>query len=242
MRFLIGRCIVVCVLLFLPAPASFAQAPAADPSGHWEGAVAIPDNAVTIEMDITKNAAGAFAGTFGQPAQNVRGLPLSSVTVDGRAVRIVLKAGVEASTFSATLSEDGKTLSGEVVQGGHALPFTMTRIGDAKFTPAPRSAAIAKEFEGTWNGALDVGGRQMRLILKVANQPDGTATGSIASPDGSGIEIAIGMTQKDKNLTVDVPSINASFAGVLGAEGTELTGAWTQAGSSLPLTLKKAPK
>src|SRR4029450_11061317 len=131
-------------------------------------------------------------------------------------------------------------ISGEAAQGGYSIPFTLTRTGDAKFAPVPRSAAIAKELEGTWNGALDLGERQMRRVVKMANRPDGTAVGTIVSVDGSGVEIPIAMTQKASSLTIDVAAGGASYVGVLNAAGTELTGTWTQGPSSLPLTLRLA--
>ena len=59
-----------------------------------------------IEVDLTKNGSGALAGTFGQPEQGVKGLPLSTVAVSGSAVRFVLKAGPEAASFQGTLSAD----------------------------------------------------------------------------------------------------------------------------------------
>jgi hypothetical protein len=119
------------------------------------------------------------------------------------------------------------------------VPFTLTRTGDATIPPAPKSAPIGKELEGTWKGALDVAGRQMRLVLTMTNQPDGTATGTIASPDGSGVDIPIAMTQKASDLSIEVATVGASFAGVLNAAGTELAGAWTQQGTSLPLTFRR---
>ena len=82
----------------------------------------------------------------------------------------------------------------------------------------------------------------MRLVLKMANQPDGTATGTIVSLDGSGVEIPIAMTQKASNVTIDVASVGASYVGVLNAAGTELAGTWTQGPATLPLTFKRAAK
>lgn len=247
MRFPIARTVAFLGFTVLTATIGFAQAPAsapaaADPTGHWEGTVDVPGMPLAIEVDITKNAAGALTGTFGQPAQSVRGLPLTTVTADGRTVTFVLKAGPAPSTFKGTLSEDGKTMEGTLDQAGRSLPFKVTRTGDAVVMAAPKNAAVAREFEGTWNGTIDAGARQMRVILTMANQADGTATGSIASPDGSGMEIPIGMTQKDKTLTVDVPSIGGSFVGTINADGTELSGTWTQAAGSAPLVFKKASR
>jgi hypothetical protein len=157
-------------------------------------------------------------------------------------VRFLLKAGEQPSTFEGELSMGGKSISGAVAQGGYSVPFTMTRTGEATIAPAPKSAAIGKELEGTWNGTLELGTRQMRLVVKMANESDSTALGTIVSPDGSGVEIPIAITQKAANVTIDVPSVGASFVGILNVGGTELVGTWTQQSSTLPLTFRRAAK
>ena len=197
------RMLLIAPLLLAPATALLAQT-AADPSGHWEGTIQMPNVAANVEIDLTKNNKGEFAGTFSQPAESVKGLPLSTVAVDHRSVRFVIKGGGDPATFDGTLSEDGRSLTGNIGQSGGSVPLTLTRTGDAKIAPAPKNAAIGKELEGTWNGALDLDGRQMRITLKMANQPDGTATGTVVSADGSGVEIPIAMTQKAASLTIEV--------------------------------------
>ena len=229
--------ILLLATLFLSRASLLAQ-PAADPSGHWEGTIQAPNMAVSIEIDLARNGQGDFVGTFGQPAQGVKGLPLSTVAVEAQKIRFVVKGGPEAATFDGTVSADGRSISGSVTQGGFAIPMDLARTGDARIAPPPKSAPIGKELEGTWSGTLDVNGQQMRLVVKMANQPDGTAAGTVVSPDGSGVDIPITMAQKASSVTIEVPSVGASFVAVLNAERTELTGTWTQGPSALPLTLK----
>jgi hypothetical protein len=236
-----SRMLLLAALLVVPTDPVVAQT-SLDPSGHWEGTVQTPNMEIGIEVDLTKNSKGELSGTFGQPAQSVKGLPLSSVALDGRQIRFVLKADAEPTTFEGTISEDGKSISGDLAKVEYTLSFRLTRSGEARVAPAPKSAAIGKELEGTWNGTLAVGERQMRVTLKMTNQPDGSATGTVVSVDGSGVEIPIGMTQKASTLTIDVPSVGASYVGELNAEGTELAGTWTQQGSRLPLTFRRAAR
>lgn len=235
------RTLIFASLFLLPARVLLAQAPV-DPSGHWEGSIRVPNMDVIIEIDLAKNATGQLAGTFAQPSEGVKALPLSSVVVDGRSLRLQLKTGSGGGTFSGIVSADGKSISGDFVmaEGGYNVPFTLTRTGDAMMAPVPKSAPIAKELEGTWNGALEVEGRQMRLVLTMANQPDGTAIGTILSVDGSGVEIPVAMTQKGSTLTVDVPAVTGSFVGALNAAGTELAGTWSESTIALPVTFKLA--
>src|SRR5688500_13614622 len=96
--FPLHRLLFVLVLTTIVPLSLRAQAPV-DPSGHWEGAVKMADMDLNIEIDFAKNSKGEFAGTFGQPMQAVKGLPLSTVVVDGRTVRFVLKGGAGVSTF-----------------------------------------------------------------------------------------------------------------------------------------------
>lgn len=218
----------------------FAQ-PVADPAGHWEGTIQAPDVLVTFAIDLAKNEKGQWAGTFTEPDRGIKGLPLSTVTLEGRSLRFVLRPGQGGGTFNGTLAADNGSLNGEFVmaEGGHVLPFTLTRTGDARIAAAPRSPAIDNALAATWQGTVDLAGKPLRIILSMTNHPDGTATGTVMSPDGSGVEIPIAIVQREANLTIDVPSVGASFAGVLSADKTELKGTWTQGPVSLPLVLRR---
>ena len=231
------RTIVAVSLLVVLTPRGDAQSlPSA--AGHWEGAVQIPEMELAVEIDLKANGA-VYAGTFSQPVQGVKGLPLSTVVVEGKNVRFVVRAGQAPATFQGLLSDDGTSMSGQVEQGGQSVPFKLTRNGDARIAPGPVNGPIAKELEGSWNGAIEADGRSMRLVLKMANQTDG-AIGTIMSPDGSGVEIPIAITQKGLSVTIGVPSIAASFAGTLNPEGTELAGQWTQGPVTAPLTFQRS--
>ena len=230
-------------LLCVAVPSLVAQTVVnVDPSGHWEGTIQAPNMEVVIGMDLAMNHNGQLAGTFAQPSNGVKALPFSTVAVEGQSLRLVLKPSSGGGTFNGTVSKDGTSMSGDFItaEGGYSLRFTLARTGDAMIAPAPRSAPIGKELEGTWNGTLEAGERQLRIVLKMANQLDGTATGTIVSGDGSGVEIPIAITQKGSNVTIDVPAVGATFVGIVNTAGTELVGTWTQGPSVLPLTFRRA--
>src|SRR5260370_11769182 len=128
------RMLLLAALVLSPAPSLLAQT-AADPSGHWEGTVQMPNMELKIEIDLAKNSKGELTGTLGNPAQGVKGLPLSTVAVAGTSVRFVLKAGKEVSTVVGVLSPDGKSISGDASQDAGSAPFSLTRTADATTTP-----------------------------------------------------------------------------------------------------------
>lgn len=136
---------------------SLAQAQSAvDPSGHWAGIVQVPDHPLDIEVDLTRKPSGELAGTFAQPGQGIKALPLLSVAAADRTVRFVVKGSEQASAFTGVVCGDGKTLSGEVTFAEYVFPFTLTRTGAARIAAAPIGPAIGKEFEGTWSVTLSV--------------------------------------------------------------------------------------
>jgi hypothetical protein len=236
------RVLPIAALLLLPSPSLLAQT-AVDPSGHWEGAVQTPNMDVKIEMDLARNSKGELAGTFANPTQNVRGLLLSSVVVDGRSIGFQIKGSAAGErTFKGSLGADGASMSGEYTQGGFSMPFSMARTGEARIEPPASSAPIGKELEGTWKGTMDVNGTQRRLVLTMSNQPDGTATGTFVNVD-EGLEIPVAaITHKASSVTLDVKVVAGSYSGTLNPERMELVGTWTQGTVSLPLTFRRADK
>lgn len=126
-------------------------------------------------------------------------------------------------------------------EGGHSIPFSLTRTGDARIDAPPKSPPIGKELEGTWNGTLDVNGTARRLVLTMSNQADGTSTASLLSVDGGGVAIPVAIVQKGTSVMLDVQMVGGSYAGTLNADGTELVGSWKQGQAALPLTFKRAP-
>jgi hypothetical protein len=230
--------VAVILVVLLCASFAFAQAPVS-PTGHWEGVVQIPEHPMVIAVDLSTSVSGSLVGTFAQPEQGVKALPLTTVAVQGRTVRFVVKGNDDGSTFAGVVGEDGKMMTGEVTAGEYVIPFTLTRVGDARVAAVPISPAVGKELEGTWHGTIAADGRQMQVEVRLKNQPDGTSRGEIASPTGTGIAIPIAIVQFGKHVTIEIDAVGASFSGELNAAGTEVRGTWNQSTASLPLTLTR---
>jgi hypothetical protein len=209
---------------------------AADPSGHWKGSVEIPGQTLPFEFDLARDPKGQFAGTIS--GTDVKNLPLTKVAISGRSV--TLQASSQ-QPFKGELSADGKTITGTVVLSGYSLPLELTRTGDARIEPPPTSAPIGKELEGVWEGALNAGRGPLRLILTMANQPGGRATGQIVSVDEGGLMVPIVITQNGSSVSYVATAVPSSWAGVLSADGNELTGTFTQGPVSLPLNFRRGP-
>ena len=68
---------------------------------------------------------------------------------------------------------------------------------------------MTKDFEGTWEGTLDVNGTMLRLRVTIANGSAG-ATGVLVSLDQNNVEIPIStITQEKARLKLILSTISA---------------------------------
>jgi len=209
-----------------------------DPIGHWEGTIAAPSGEeVPIQFDLGRGPDGKLKGTFTN--REVRGLPLAAVAIQGALVTIDLRTS-GGGIFQADLAADNASMSGVLASQFGPVPFKVTRKGDAHFDAPPKSPAIARDFEGTWSGSLDID-TGFRIVLKMANQPDGSSSAVVTSVDEGGLEIPAAARQEGTKLTLTLPMVGSTFAGDISTSGAELVGIYTTAkGLAFPLTLKKA--
>jgi len=205
-------------------------------AGHWTGTIKGPE--IAIEVDLASKAAGAWHGTITIPSQGTKGLPLAEVAVKGTAVKFAIPGTPGDARYAGTLSADGKTITGDFSQGGANLALTLTWTGEPKFEVPQKSTPITKDLEGTWEGPLDVNGKILHLVLKLANGSTG-ATAVLISVDQNNSEIPVStVTQQGSRLKLLVSTISGSYDGEL--KGGELVGTWVQGPLSLPLVFKRA--
>ena len=236
MRTLFG--FLALALVLVPAPAAVAQSPA-DPTGHWEGTVTAPMGQIDFEVDVARETSGTLVAVYGQKATGVRGLPLTQVAVQGRVFTFVLfSGGPGGGAFKGEILADGKTMSGEAKATMGSAPFMLYRTGEARMPAAVKNVAVSPTLEGRWTGSLEMGGTQVGLVLTIANRPDGTASVLIAQATQPHAQVDAALKETGKAISLDVPATSASWAGTF--DGESLTGSWTQAGGSLPLTFTRA--
>ena len=88
---------------------------------------------------------------------------------------------------------------------------------------------------GTWEGTL---GGALRLVLRITRAADGLLLGSMQTLDQGGGQMPLTRIEvKDSRVVFAIGSVGGSFEGQLA--GTTLTGTWSQAGRSTPLTLRR---
>lgn len=231
---------LVCLGVFAFGGHAWAGQATTGAGGHWVGSIQTPGPELAVEVDLVAKDADAYNGAISIPAQNAKGIPLNQISVKGTAVGFSIRGVPGEPRFTGTLSSDGKTITGDFVQGGVTMPFTLAWKGEGKIEVPPKNAPITKDLEGAWEGALDVQGKVLRLALTLANTPEG-ATGTLVSLDQGNAEMPVStITQAGTKVTVLVTMVGGTFDGEL--KGGQLEGTWTQGAGSLPLVFKRTTK
>jgi hypothetical protein len=101
-------------------------------------------------------------------------------------------------------------------------------------------AADAPSPVGDWNGVLKPGEVELRLKLNVQRDSDGKLKAVLYSLDqGAGGINSSGASLEGDKLKLDFSSIQGAYEAQISQDGKSLTGTWSQAGNSLPLTLTR---
>ena len=229
-------CIGTCVAS-LSAVGGAQQAPRA--TGHWEGKIQMGNRDLGLTLDLARRPTGKWIGSVSIPPSTAIDVPLTTITVEDTTVRFTASLPGRTS-FEGVLSGDANSLSGTVSNVQGAVPFQLARAGEANVKVPPPSSALSKEFEGTWDGYLDVGGKAIHIALKLSPAPDGTAMATLITVDQGNQEIPITtVTLQNKQVHLEARAVSGTYDGTLGASG-EIAGEWTQGPSRLPLTFKHA--
>lgn len=228
-----------CFGLLIVSPAVSAAQTAVSPAGHWEGSIAAPTAALKVIVDLDRDAKGTWIGDIDLPEQGVKDLPLRNVSVSGESVSFGLPAGQGDPMFKGKLSEDGATISGDFFQAGGSVPFSLKRTGAAKVYLPDKIPAIPEKFTGKWEGKLETPVGSYTLVFNLSNK-DGSAVGTVDSPDQGAMGIPISMISPAENaIKIALKIVSVEFSGKLSEDGKTLTGEWSQGGGSFALVLAK---
>jgi len=97
----------------------------------------------------------------------------------------------------------------------------------------------AQDIAGDWQGTLDTGRGQLRLVLHVTKGAGGALKATLDSvdqPGANGIPVN-SVTLKDSKLRLDVTAVHGTYAGKVAADAKTISGTWTQ-GKDFPLEFK----
>jgi len=104
------------------------------------------------------------------------------------------------------------------------------------------SAALvrAQDITGDWQGTLNTGMGELRLVLHITKAADRTLSATLDSVDQGAMGIPVkSVSLKESKLNLDVAAVQGRYEGTVAADGKTITGRWSQ-GTPLALEFKRA--
>jgi hypothetical protein len=114
-------------LAFALAGAAHAQA-VQGLDGRWEGPVDLPTGATVTGVFRVETKNGVTTAVMDVPEQGARDLP-ATLKRDGS--KVVFDVASIGLNYTAALSSDGKTMTGDMGQGGGAIPVTLKHASNS---------------------------------------------------------------------------------------------------------------
>jgi len=201
-------------------------------SGRWEGTAQIPDNELTVVVDLAQEN-GVWVGSIIISGLGLKGVPLTDIKVQPPDVNFGVK-GALGVQLKLRLDANNK-LAGNFEQAGNRAPASLQKTGMPQVEYPLRNTPVAKELEGEWKGDYEMLGYPRHVSIKFANHPDGaTADFVIVGRKHNVLPVDL-VTQEGDLVTVDSHEMGFSFEGRL--RNGKLTGAINQGAIETPLVL-----
>lgn len=206
-------------------------------SGRWEGNARIPDDELTVVVDLAQNN-GAWVGSIIIPGLGVKGIPLTDIKVESPDVKFGVKGALGIQMNLRLLGPPENKLAGNFEQAGNHAPVTLQKTGPPQVEYPLRSTPVAKELEGEWKGDYEMMGTTRHVSIKFANHPDGAIADFIVVGRKHNVFPVDLVTQEGDLITVDSHEVGFGFEGRL--RDGKLTGAIRQGAIETPLVLVRA--
>ncbi len=221
--------------------AAAALARGAEPAeARWEGTIEIPGRELTVVIDLAQEAGGKWIGSAIVPGFSVKGAPLADIQVNGSEVHFAIKGALAEPVFRGRLNSDG-SLNGDFQQAGNTAAFSLQKAGPAQVDPPSGGTAVAKEFEGEWQGEFSRNGYTLKATLQIANHPGAPATAEFRVVGKRDTKLPVDRVKQEGDwLTVSAAEYQIAYEGQMRAGAGEITGTLRQGPDEQPLTFRRA--
>jgi hypothetical protein len=207
-------------------------------SGRWEGMARIPDDEVTVIVDLAQEN-GAWVGSMIIPGLGVKGAPLTDIAVKAQDISFSVK-GALGIKLKLQFDGNGK-MAGDFEQAGNRASTTLQKTGPPQVEHPPRNTPVAKELEGEWKGDYQMLGYTRHVSIKFTNRGPGGATAEFVIVGRRTNNLPVDLvTQEGDLISVDSHEIGISFEGRL--RDGKLSGVIRQGAIETPLVLERAKK
>jgi hypothetical protein len=224
--------------LFVASTTAQAAETASALEGRWCGKIQIPGHELVLVVDLAGGA--SWSGSATLPGLNVKGAPLTDISVQGAdvsfGVQAMTRPGTQPPKIKARLSE--KKLVGDFLQGGNTARLVLEKTGPPQVDEMPHSTPVTKEFEGEWNGGYELLGYPRKVTVKLQNHAPQPASAEWVIVGRKVNNLPVDrITQQGNFITIESNAFGITYEGRL--ENGEIHGTVLQGPIEAALILRR---
>jgi len=203
--------------------------------GDWQGTLSAPGGDLRLVLHITAGEGGSLKATLDSVDQGANGIPVASVALKDS--KLTLDVEAVQGTYEGTVNAEATEIKGTWTQQGQSFPLDFKPVTTP--TKTEQKPAKPSDIDGAWTGTLEAGGQKIRVVFHITNTENGL-TATMDSPDqnANGIPVT-SVTRTGASLKLELKLIGGAFEGKISSDLTTIEGTWSQAGNTMPLTLKR---
>jgi hypothetical protein len=206
--------------------------------GKWSGKIQIPGHELLLVVDLARGA--NWTGSATLPGLNVKGAPLTDVSVNGGEVSFAIQGmigpAIDPPKVKARLTD--KKLVGDFSQAGNTARLSLEKLGPPQVEAPPVSTPVAKQFEGEWKGGYELLGYPRRVTLKLQDHSPAPATAEWVIEGRKINNVPVDrITQQGNFITVESSVFGIAYEGRL--ENGEIHGTVLQGPIEVGLVLHR---
>lgn len=217
--------------------------------GEWQGTLTVQGTVVHLAWHVTTAPDGMIVSTFDNQDEGVTGIKVKSMELKGTDLTLSVDDTIQTGgqeihvvgALTGKVNPDATEFTGAWQQ---LMPQAMAGEIEMKRTTAqagaPSHAEAAPKIAGDWQGKLNAGGTELRLVLHIQAAPDGKLSATMDSVDQGAMAIPINsITLEGSKLKFSVDAVNGSYEGTVNSEISAVDGTWNQ-GMPMPLNFARA--
>jgi RNA polymerase sigma factor (sigma-70 family) len=211
--------------------------------GSWEGVVAADQTRLRVVLRIFRTN-DSYRAVLDSVDQGVKDIPIPRLSARPDSFHAELPA-IDA-VYQAALNAEGTEMSGTWKQLKRSFPLELKKTSEADRVEEPLAAdqyapRPDSDLQGAWEGALNVGNAELRLVVRIAEPAAETFQAQMDSVDQGVKNLPITtMTYHKPAIHFEMTGINGVFEGKVNDRDDQMKGTWTQLGNKYPLTFKRA--
>jgi hypothetical protein len=222
------------VLPFVPSFfLALALAQAQDVTGDWLGTVNMPSGDSRLALHISKAERGLKA-TLDSVDHGVHGVPIDSIQLADS--KLAFNISALQVSFDGQVDATAAAIEGAITsaQGSAAIIFRRGTIAKVEHKPAKPS-----DIDGDWSGTLNAGGEEQKYLFHITNTEDGLViTMDLPAQYVKGAA-ASSVTRHDSSIAMEWRVFGSRLDAKIAEDRNVIEGTVTQAGNSVPITLKR---